>query len=691
MSGPSALPAVAARAGRAWPLGATADADGVNFAVHSAHAGHIEVCLFDTDGRRETARIPLPARSADVHHGHIAGVRPGAIYGLRAHGPWHPMRGFRFNPHKLLLDPYAREIVGTFEWRDEHRGAEADRPDQLDRRDNAEHALKARVLGSAPYAWGDDRAPCIPLADTVVYELHVRGFSKRNPAVPDLLRGTYAGLGHPASIAHLRQLGVTSVCLLPIHHHLDEKRLVGMGLVNYWGYNTIGFFCPDPRLAFDAGAVRQEFRAMVKSLHAAGIEVILDVVYNHTAETEGIDACISFQGLDNSSYYRLEPNARQRYENHTGCGNTVDLRHDGTLRLVMDSLRFWVDEMHVDGFRFDLATVLGRGDQGFDRASGLLRAIAQDPVLARVKLIAEPWDIGPGGYQVGAFPRGWTEWNDRFRDEVRGFWLRGLHTLSAFTQRLCASPDLFRHDGRLPAASLNYVVSHDGFTLCDLVSYERKHNEANGEENRDGTNQNYSRNCGVEGDSDDPAVLALRARLQRALLATVLLAQGIPMLAAGDELGHTQRGNNNPYCQDNEITWIAWPRADADLIAFTAHAIALRRELLPLGERWLETLHGAHAPAWLAPDGTRAADAIWHDPQHRAIGCLLPQPARSAAALLLLFNSGEADIAFALPPGRWRVRLDSAEPRGESTRPDGDNAPFALRAHSMALLSVLDA
>ena len=667
--------------GRPWPLGVRVDPHGANVAVFSANATCIELCLFDPSGTRETARIALPGRSGDIHHGHVEGLRPGQLYGLRARGAWHPASGQRFNPAKLQLDPYAREVEGKFEWLDEHRGAQAADPHLADPRDNGAQALKARIVGNARFDWNGDAAPRVPLVDTVIYEMHVKGFSMLNTAIPPELRGSFAGLAHPASVAHLKRLGVTTLCLLPIHEHIDEKRLLAHGLVNYWGYNTIAFFCPDRKLASGQGTPRNEFRAMVKALHAAGLEVVLDVVYNHTAETEGIDAAISFQGLDNASYYRLDPAAPHVYENFTGCGNTVDLRHHGTLRLVMDSLRFWVEEMHVDGFRFDLASTLARDDTGVDRRAAFFGAIAQDPVLSRTKLIAEPWDLGPHGYQVGRFPRGWSEWNDRFRDDMRGYWLRGMHTRRTFAQRLCGSADLYRHDGRLPSASINYVVSHDGFTLRDLVSYAEKHNEANGEHNRDGTSNNLSVNCGVEGTSADPNVLALRGRLQRALLATTLLAQGIPMLSAGDELGHTQRGNNNPYCQDNEITWIDWARADEDLITFSARMIALRRDALPFADAWVDA-----ELIWTGGDDRPLDEKAWNDTGHRAFGALIPRPGRATASLLLLFNASSHDLAFVLPHGRWSALLDSVDPRGESSWRGDASTPFPLRAHSVAVL-----
>jgi glycogen operon protein len=683
-----------------WPLGAHWDGAGVNVAVYSAHAQGIELCLFDEAGERELARLPLPGRTGDVWHGWLEGAGPGLVYGLRARGPWRPDRGHWFNPNKLLLDPCAREIVGRFEWRDEHFAADRHHPQHLDPQDNAAFALKARVVDERPDAfdWGDDRPPAIPLADTVFYELHVRGYTRLHPGVPEPLRGTYAGLAHPAAIAHLKRLGVTAVELLPVHQHLDEERLVGMGLVNYWGYNTLGFFCPEPRYASGADGLsaRDEFRAMVKALHAAGLEVILDVVYNHTAEGDERGPSLAFRGLDNAGYYRLHADAEQRLhvENHTGCGNTLDIRQPRVLQFVMDSLRFWVTEMHVDGFRFDLAPVLGRGDHGFDRHGAFFTAVAQDPVLSRVKMIAEPWDIGPGGYQVGGFARGWLEWNDHFRDTMRGFWLHMGHgggpTRGDFAQRLCASSDLYERHARAPAESVNYVVSHDGFTLRDLLSYQQRRNHANGEHNRDGHGHNLSYHCGAEGESDDPVVLALRARLQRCLLATALLAQGTPLLAAGDELGHTQQGNNNPYCQDNRTTWIDWPSADESLIDFTARVLRLRRRLQPFGQRWYSGLpdrRGLPDIAWLQADGRPLEGEAWRDPIRRTLGCLIGRPGRAPAPLLLLVNADASDHAFRLPAGVWQVALDSTVPDGRGRWHGQGDVDLPLPAHALLLLA----
>ncbi len=672
--------------GRPWPIGASVEPGGINFAVFSDHAQAIELCVFDDRGEHELACLPLPGHSGDVWHGVLPGAGPGLVYGLRAHGPWRPQDGLRFNPHKLLLDPYARDIVGRFEWRDEHFDADRANPHRIDTRDNARHALKARVVAASGAAAGP--RPATPLADTVLYELHVKGFTQLHPGVAEPLRGTYAGLASDAAVAHLQCLGITAVSLLPVQQHLDEQRLVARGLTNYWGYNAIGFFAVEPRYASGALGLspRDEFRAMVARLHAAGIEVIVDVVFNHTAESDEVGPTLSWRGLDNPSYYRSVPGHPDRYENFSGCGNTVDLRHPRVLQMVMDSLRYWVRELHVDGFRFDLAPVLGRGDHGFERGAPFFHAVAQDPLLAGVKLIAEPWDVGPGGWRLADFPRGWLEWNDRFRDGMRSFWL-GHTARGEFAQRLCASSDLFHTRHRAPVESVNFISAHDGFSLRDLVSHEHKHNHPNGEGNRDGQHANHSWNAGVEGETDDPGVLALRARLQRALLATLLLAQGTPLLAAGAELGHGQRGNNNPYCHDNEITWINWSRADAALLDFTARLVAQRRERLPLGARWYTgrpDAQGVEDLVWLRDDGERACGDDWASPAARAIGALIASPGRAGAPLLLLANPQADDIAFALPAGEWRMLIDTARPEPASAWRGTSSYPLAAR--SLALL-----
>lgn len=678
--------------GQAWPLGATVVNGGVNFAWPSSHASAIELCLFDDTGAHEQRRLLLPGRSGDVWHGLLPGAGAGLVYGLRVHGPWRPDRGHRFNAHKLLLDPWAREIVGHFDWLPQHFGADADHPAHLDSRDNAAQALKARVVDERPGhdpAARHDAPLRTPLADTVICELHVRGFTRQMPGLPEAHRGTYLGLASDAAIGHLQRLGVTAVSLLPVHQHLSEQRLAKLGLSNYWGYNTLGFFCPSPRLATraDGATARAEFRHMVQRLHAAGIEVLLDVVYNHTAEGDERGPTLSWRGLDNASWYRLPPDRRSAYENWSGCGNTLDLNHPRTLQWVLDSLRHWVQHYQVDGFRFDLAPVLGRGVRDFDRQGAFFKAVLQDPVLAGCKLIAEPWDLGPQGYQLGQFPRGWLEWNDRFRDTLRAFWLGGECTRGEFARRLCGSSDLFQAQGRAPAESINYVVSHDGFTLRDLVSYDLRHNQANLEDNRDGHGHNLSWNCGWEGPTDDPEVLQRRARLQRALLATTLLAQGTPMLAAGDERGHTQGGNNNPYCQDNPTTWLDWTAADTDLSAYTAHVLALRRQYLPLGNRWYTGLPDAHGQAdlaWWRASGKPLAADDWHDRMSRVLGAQIGQPGRGRAALLLLFNARETDVPFHLPPGHWQLLLDSTQPQGR--RDWVGHEVFALAGRSVALL-----
>ena len=678
------------QAGRPWPLGATVDGDGVNFAVFSAHASQLDLCLFDAAGQLEIERLPLPGRSGDIWHGRLPGAGPGLVYGLRAHGPWRPDRGHRFNANKLLLDPWAREIVtppGGFDWRGPHFGADREFPQQIDTHDNAAGAHKARVVAEH-FDWQDDRPPATPLVDTVLYEMHVRGFTKRMPGVPEAERGTYAGLASDAAIAHLQRLGVTAVSLLPVQQVLDEARLREHGLVNYWGYNTLGFFCPDPRYA--AGpAVRDEFRQMVRRLHQAGLEVLLDVVYNHTPEGDERGATLSWRGLDNASWYRLVEGHRERYENWSGCGNTLDIRHPRVLQLVMDSLRYWVTEMHVDGFRFDLAPVLGRDGHGFDGNAAFFKTLQQDPALQGVKLIAEPWDLGPSGWQVGQFPRGWLEWNDRFRDTARSFWLGGDCTRGELALRMAGSSDLLQARRRSPLESVNYIISHDGFTLADLVSYDMRHNEANLEGNRDGTGQNLSWNCGWEGPTEDPLVQARRRRLQRAMLAMLLLAQGTPMLAAGDELGHTQGGNNNPYCQDNEITWIDWSRADGKLIDYSAHVLALRRRLLPMGARWFTGLpdaRGRQDLSWLRRIGEGMAPENWNDRMSRVLGAWIGVAGRGRDSLLLMVNARDTDVEFVLPPGDWVGELDSTADDGRSAWRRGEATAYPLPSRSLVLL-----
>ena len=675
-------------AGRNHPLGATWDGRGVNFALFSAPAERVELCLFDAATLQEVSRMALPSCTDQVWHGYLAGAQPGLVYGYRVHGPYAPARGLRFNPHKLLLDPYARAFAGAFRWSDAHYGydtAHAGADLSFDTRDNAASMLKCRVVGP-DYDWSGDRAPRTALADSVIYETHVKGYSKLNTALPAELRGSYAGLAHPASIQHLQRLGVTAVELLPVQEFIDEHRLARAGLVNYWGYNSIGFFAPAARYASSADPAR-EFRDMVKALHAAGIEVILDVVYNHTAEADELGPTLAFRGIDNTSYYRLRDG--RCYDDVTGCGNTLNVAHPRVLQLVMDSLRWWVAEMHVDGFRFDLATALAREGSGFDAGAAFLDTLRQDPLLAGVKLIAEPWDIAT--CETGRFPAGFAEWNDRFRDAARGFWLTGAVGCGEFAARLTASSDLFRHSGRAPQASINFVTAHDGFTLADLVSYQHKHNAANGQANADGNDNNRSINCGVEGPGTDPVVNDLRARHQRVLLATLCLAQGVPMLVAGDELGRGQHGNNNAYCQDNALSWLDWSAGEADLCAFAARLLALRRRHPALRRTgWFDgspTALEERDILWLARDGKEMTRAQWEDGSNRCFGFRLGRDHAQEHAVLVLMNAGNADLAFVLPPALaagWLLEIDSTQPALAAGRA---GAQVTLPAHGLQVFT----
>ena len=638
-------------------LGPRIDGDGVRFAVFSGVADAVEVCVFDERGA-ETRRA-LECGDDGVWQGYVAGACHGTRYGVRVHGPWDPAQGLRCNPAKLLLDPYARAITGSVEW---HPALYGDSPE-----DSAPYMPRS-MIRAEPFDWGDDRAPATPLADSIVYEAHVKGLTQLHPDVPPEARGTYAGVAHDAIIAHLRRLGVTALELLPVHHFVHDTQLVERGLRNYWGYQPIGYFAPHDEYAATGDPVA-EFKSMVRALHKAGIEVLLDVVYNHTAEGDERGPTLCFRGLDNPAYYRLASD-RSRYVDDTGVGNTLDTHRPAALQLVMDSLRYWVEEMHVDGFRFDLAATLGRGATDFDPLSGFLDAIAQDPTLSEAKLIAEPWDWG--GFALGEFPRGWSEWNGRYRDTVRDFWRGTPGTLPDLATRLTGSADLFGH-GRRPTASINIVTVHDGFTLNDLVSYDTKHNEANGDDNRDGNDDNRSWNCGVEGPTTDADVLALRARQRRNLLATMLLSDGVPLVLGGDELGRTQRGNNNAYCQDNEISWIDW-RGDAELTGFVAEVSRIRREH-PVFRRTRFFRDGELR--WLRPDGEAMANQDWNDPDARAL-------AVAGSAGILLVNGWWETLEFQLPDGRlWRVELDTHAPA------DGRTATrtIALAGRSLVLLS----
>ncbi|HWK47360.1 MAG TPA: glycogen debranching protein GlgX [Stellaceae bacterium] len=673
--------------GRPWPLGASLVEGGINFALFSAHATAVELCLYAADGATETARLPLGGPTDQVWHGFVPGLGPGQRYGYRVHGPYDPAAGDRFNANKLLLDPYARAFDRELRWADPALGHQIGEPDQepgFDARDNGPGMAKVVVQGPDGFDWGDDAPPRIAWRDTVIYEAHVKGLTMRHPDLSEAERGSYAGLGAAPMLAHLKRLGVTTLEILPIHAFIDEPMLRRTGLVNYWGYNTIGFFMPDPRYG-----TAEQLKGAIKRLHAAGIEIVLDVVFNHTGEGDHAGPTLAFRGIDNRSYYRLSPNDPSRYDNPTGTGNALDFTQPRVVQLVMDSLRYWVEEFHIDGFRFDLATTLAREANGFDPGAGLLDAIRQDPVLAPVKLIAEPWDIGPGGYQVGRFPPGWAEWNDKSRDDIRRFWLTGDVGIGALAQRLAGSSELFRHDGCSPLAGVNFITAHDGFTLDDLVTYQHKRNSANGQDNRDGTDSNWGWNAGVEGPSDDPAIKDLRARLKRSLLATLLTAQGVPMLLAGDELSHSQAGNNNAYCQDTPISWIDWSRADDGLIAFVARLIELRR-LHPALRRvdWLtggSTATGEPDVVWRSPGGAAMTDADWADPGLFMMD-LGPVEAGPAERVLLIVNRAAHPSRYTLPVGAWRLELNTGDNAPHTTQDGGGLNDLELPPRSFAVL-----
>jgi isoamylase len=692
--------------GSDYPLGATCDGAGTNFSVFSAVAERVELCLFDAGG--DETRFDLPEVTAFCWHGYLPAVGPGQRYGFRVHGPWAPQAGHLCHPAKLLLDPYAKAIDGEVRWHPAvfpFGDPDGSLPNEID---SAPYVPRSVVVAT-DFDWGSDRPPAIPAHESIVYELHVKGITARHPEVPPELRGTYAGLTHPAALAHLKRLGVTALELMPVHQFIHDKRLVERGLRNYWGYNPIGYFAPHNGYSSGgvAGAPSHEFKQMVKTLHQEGFEVILDVVYNHTAEADHQGPLLCFKGFDNAAYYRLLANDRRLYLDYTGTGNTLDTRHPQVLQLVMDSLRYWILEMHVDGFRFDLAPALARGLRDVDRVSAFFDLIHQDPVVRQVKLIAEPWDVGEGGYQVGNFPPLWSEWNGEYRDTVRDVW-RGGQTAKDFAERLTGSPDLYATTGRRPSASVNFVTCHDGFTLRDLVSYDEKHNEANGEGNRDGESHNRSWNCGVEGPTSDPEINALRARQQRNLLLTLLVSQGIPMLLGGDELGRTQGGNNNPYCQDNETAYTDWEHVDTALLAWTADLVALRRRHPILHLRhWLRgrAMHGDGLPdvGWYRPDGAPMGESDWlaggpvtlvmHlDARAIAATDARGEPVVDDSFLLLINASGEA-VGFRLPgsaePGApWQEVCATAETTGR----DGEAPAWAageerlLIAHSARLL-----
>jgi isoamylase len=701
---------VKARPGTPYPLGATWDGGGVNFALFSENATGVELCLFAGDtGHEETARIPVREQTDLVWHVYVPGLRPGQRYGYRVDGPYEPERGHRFNAAKLLMDPYARAYDGTVQWSDVIFGYTLGHPDgdlTKDDRDSAHAVPKSVVVAST----GNVRAtaePLIPWDGNPIYELHVKGFTIRHPGVPETVRGTYAGLASPAVIEYLRRLGITSVELMPVHAFIHEGHLTGRGLRNYWGYNSIGYFAPHDEYASNGllGEQVVEFRSMVKSLHAAGIEVILDVVYNHTAEGNHLGPTLSYRGIDNASYYRLVPDNPRYYMDYTGCGNTLNVRHPRTLQLIMDSLRYWVLEMEVDGFRFDLAAALARGLHEVDRLGAFFDIIHQDPVISRVKLIAEPWDVGEGGYQVGNFPPLWSEWNGRYRDTVRDYWRGTERTLGELAHRFTGSSDLYEATGRRAFASVNFVTAHDGFTLRDLVSYNDKHNEANGEENKDGESHNRSWNCGAEGPTDDPEIEALRARQQRNLLATLLLSQGVPMLVAGDEMGRTQGGNNNAYAQDNEISWLDWEHADEVLRGFTRDLVFLRRDH-PVFRRprfFLgRAIHGTDVTdiAWFTPDGRQMSEENWGQGSAKSLGVFLNGDGIGSFdrdgnpivddSFYVLLNAHDQPLDFVLPGAPWGESwtkvLGTDEPQPSEEGPFSAGHTLRLPGRSLVLL-----
>jgi len=698
--------------GKPYPLGATWDGAGVNFSLFSENATQVELCLFDRADEHREVRIPVTEQTHQVWHLYLPEVRPGQFYGYRVHGPYEPKQGQRFNPAKLLLDPYAKAIAGTVRWSDALFGYTVGHPDQdlsYDDRDSAANAPKCVVVDPA-FSWGNDVPPAIPWHKTIIYELHVKGFTMRHPAVPPELRGRYAALTCPEVMDYLKALGITAVELMPVHQFVPDKHLEDRGLTNYWGYNSIGFFAPDARYASSdvTGEQVAEFKSMVRALHREGIEVILDVVYNHTGEGNHFGPTLCFRGIDNASYYRLVAEDRRYYMDYTGCGNTLDMTHPRVLQLITDSLRYWVAEMHVDGFRFDLASTLARELHDVDRLGAFFDIIQQDPIISQVKLIAEPWDLGPGGYQVGNFPVLWAEWNAAYRDTVRRFWKGDAGQVGALGFRLTGSSDLYGHNGRLPHASINFVTAHDGFTLRDLVAYNEKHNEANGEENRDGHNENLSWNCGAEGDTDDPNILALRDKQTRNFLATLLLSQGVPMLLAGDEIGRTQRGNNNAYCQDNEISWIDWKldRSRRELLDFTRFLIRLRHEHPVLKRRHFfqgRRIRGSEVKdlAWFRSDGKEMSDEDWNNPELRSFALRLAGDAIEELddrgnrivgdTLLILLNAYHEAIPFILPAHqrkvRWQFVLDTNEPNFAKAmhRPMRGGEVYELKARSLVL------
>ena len=695
--------------GQPYPLGATWDGEGVNFALFSENATAVELCLFDEPlGTKESYLIPVRERTHSVWHVYLPDVRPGQYYGYRVHGPYAPEQGHRFNPAKLLIDPYAKALSGPIEWNDALFGYKVESPRQdleWDPRDSAPYVPKSIVVDSS-FAWGEDRRPRTPWSQTVIYECHVKGLTIQHPDVPEELRGTYLGMASDPILDHLQSLGVTAVELMPVHQYVVERHLIEKGLTNYWGYHSIGFFAPETRYGCSSrGDQVSEFKTMVKRFHTAGIEVILDVVYNHTGEGNHLGPTLSLRGIDNASYYRLDPDQPRYYMDFTGCGNSLNMLHRRTIQLIMDSLRYWVQEMHVDGFRFDLAPVLARELHEVDRLGRFFAIIQQDPVMAQVKLIAEPWDLGEGGYQIGQFPRGWAEWNGKYRDAVRRFWRGDDGQVAELAYRLSGSSDVYGAHRRHTTGSINFVTCHDGFTLHDLVSYEHKHNEANGENNRDGHNDNLSRNWGVEGETPDPRIIEIRERMKRNFLATLAFSQGIPMITAGDEMGRTQRGNNNAYCQDNEISWVDWNLDERrkKLLDFARRAFAIRRRNPVLRRRSFfrgapVSDDGGHKDlTWLREDGQEMTVDDWRDPGRHVLGMMIDGKATdevdergrliTGRTLLLIVNSGDDPADFRLPDlgssGLWREVIQTYKPRKPHYVGKGK---LTIAPHSLILL-----
>ncbi|RVU00786.1 glycogen debranching enzyme GlgX [Mucilaginibacter limnophilus] len=695
--------------GKPYPLGSTWDGNGVNFTLYADNATGVELCLFDSpENGTESKRIKLVERSHQIWHIYVPGIKPGQLYGYRVYGPYEPQNGHRFNPNKLLIDPYAKAISGRIEWHDSLFAYEIGHPDEdlsFSETDSAPYIPKSVVIDNN-FDWEGDERPKTPYHQSVIYEAHVKGLSMQHPEVPKEIRGTYAAIGHPAVIKHLKDLGVTAIELMPVHQFVNDRYLVEKGLKNYWGYNTIGFFAPD--VAYSSSGVTggqvTEFKTMVKELHKAGIEVILDVVYNHTGEGNQMGPTLSLKGIDNTSYYRLVEDDKRFYMDYTGTGNTLNAMLPNVLRYIMDSLRYWIEEMHVDGFRFDLASTLARELHEVNRLSGFFDIIYQDPIISQVKLIAEPWDVGEGGYQVGKFPPGWAEWNGKYRDCIRDYWRGADSMLGEFAQRFTGSPDLYQDDNRRPTASINFITAHDGFTLHDLVSYNEKHNEANGEDNNDGESHNRSWNCGAEGETDDEEVIALRNQQKRNLLASLFLSQGVPMIVAGDEIGRTQQGNNNAYCQDNEISWLNWEKADDDLLKFTQSLIQFRKDHPVFKRRrWFQgqpvTGRGLEDIGWFLPEGTEMSEDNWsHDfakslavyLNGRGIHSVGPEGEQIIDDdFYVIFNAFHESLNYKLPPKKygtkWKKVLDTSEAEAQSNTYEAEEV-VCVQGRSVVLL-----